>query len=635
MTLNLNNLSVALTLAADVNSGATTLTTTTATTAWPTVPFHAMLSNPVTPTTYELVLVTAKTSTTLTVTRAFGSTTAAAWNAGTVIRQVATAEILQSLQPNVKTLGAKGDGTTNDRAAIAATDTGPFLFTAGTYKVSSNITITNAVTFHPGAILKPDSGVTITFSVPFTAGEYQIFDMSAGGSVVGANQGEWHARWFGAVGDDSTDNSTFLTYLHAAVQGSRNANAVWGAGIFRFGSAGTIGAANQGCSLIGVPMSALQQGSANSPCVFKWTGGASIMLTVDGFSTIEGISFQNFGTGTYALKLNSAERLRMPGCSFGVPSGASAWSTAAVWFASLNYAAVDHCEFVCAPAVKLSGAGTRLEFNQCVFDCPVGASPVITADVSCDMVTFPGCTFNTNTGGKTFWDNSGSSSSVGMLDLSGMEFDGGGISTPTVIKAKNIGMVRLHASKVDNYGSLTDYFATLTNSRMSIRGITGTSISPGVAKTLDTTSYVFVEEHNLTPSNVPRMVEDASQSGMYIPVTIGADVANVARLRGELASPMCDTVYAITPANTTAFTITTAAYSESAPGWMTPGQRFAVLIRNALGGGGAIGAITWGATFKMGGAFTNPADGFSRAIWFVWNGTNAVELGRGAADVAN
>jgi hypothetical protein len=55
------------------------------------------------------------------------------------------------------------------------------------------------------------------------------------------------------------------------------------------------------------------------------------------------------------------------------------------------------------------------------------------------------------------------------------------------------------------------------------------------------------------------------------------------------------------------------------------------LIRN--GSGGAMGAITWNAGYRLAGAFTNPATGFRRSIQFLSTGDGLYhELSRGAAD---
>lgn len=107
--------------------------------------------------------------------------------------------------------GGVGNGATNDRAVIAASDTTaqasgkPLLFEAGTYRISSDLTISSTVQFQPGAVLKPDSGVTITLAGG-VSGECrtQMFDHSAGGLVV-PRLTDYHPAWWGPVGtaDDS------------------------------------------------------------------------------------------------------------------------------------------------------------------------------------------------------------------------------------------------------------------------------------------------------------------------------------------------------------------------------------------------------------------------------------------------
>ena len=70
-----------------------------------------------------------------------------------------------------------------------------------------------------------------------------------------------------------------------------------------------------------------------------------------------------------------------------------------------------------------------------------------------------------------------------------------------------------------------------------------------------------------------------------------------------------------------------------APSTAVAGQKLLVTLRNASGG--AMGATTWNPIYKLGAAWTNPANGFSRSIGFVFDGTNWVEFNRTAADVAN
>jgi hypothetical protein len=81
----------------------------------------------------------------------------------------------------------------------------------------------------------------------------------------------------------------------------------------------------------------------------------------------------------------------------------------------------------------------------------------------------------------------------------------------------------------------------------------------------------------------------------------------------------------ITATNNTAFTI-------NAPTGAAKNQRLAIRIRNTSGG--ALGAVTWNAVFKMA-AWTSPATANSRTIEFEYNGTNWVEMNRNTADVPN
>lgn len=77
-----------------------------------------------------------------------------------------------------------------------------------------------------------------------------------------------------------------------------------------------------------------------------------------------------------------------------------------------------------------------------------------------------------------------------------------------------------------------------------------------------------------------------------------------------------------------------AAYTLNAPaGTIAPGSTLTVTVRNTIGG--AAGAMTFAATYKLGAAWVQPANGFSRTIVFMWDGTNFVEISRTANDVAN
>ena len=76
------------------------------------------------------------------------------------------------------------------------------------------------------------------------------------------------------------------------------------------------------------------------------------------------------------------------------------------------------------------------------------------------------------------------------------------------------------------------------------------------------------------------------------------------------------------------------AFTVADPTNPTKGQRITITIRNARGSGLALGAVTWGAIYKLA-TWTQPADGFSRSVDFIYDGTYWVEKSRTPADVPN
>jgi hypothetical protein len=89
------------------------------------------------------------------------------------------------------------------------------------------------------------------------------------------------------------------------------------------------------------------------------------------------------------------------------------------------------------------------------------------------------------------------------------------------------------------------------------------------------------------------------------------------------------TRFVVTVTDAVAFTVA-APTNPPATGF---GQLLILTIRNASGG--AHGAGTFNAVFKTAGAVPAIANGSSRSFVFAWDGTNWVEIVRGAADVAN
>lgn len=78
--------------------------------------------------------------------------------------------------------------------------------------------------------------------------------------------------------------------------------------------------------------------------------------------------------------------------------------------------------------------------------------------------------------------------------------------------------------------------------------------------------------------------------------------------------------------NNSAFTVTNPTNGIT-------GMKIRIRIRNSSGG--ALGVATWDTNYRLGAAWTQPGNGFSRSIDFEYNGSVWVEANRSAADVSN
>ena len=117
----------------------------------------------------------------------------------------ATATTVQKKLRDTTTIyeyGGDSSGAADSRAAVAAAqlDSSNLLFTAGTWRISSNITITSGCSFVSGAKLSIDIGVVVAFSGPVFAGLSQIISglgtvtFAAGSSTLLAAP-----QWWGAA----------------------------------------------------------------------------------------------------------------------------------------------------------------------------------------------------------------------------------------------------------------------------------------------------------------------------------------------------------------------------------------------------------------------------------------------------
>ena len=142
--------------------------------------------------------------------------------------------------------GAKGDGTTDDRAALnlarahatGLTNGGMLFFPPGTYRVSSNLTFESDVTlfFAGGAMLSVDTAITVTINGGLIAPLRQIF--SGAGTVLPNSEfiDALYPHWWGALGNGSADDYTAITACITAARNTSQRTVKLTAGTFLIGT---------------------------------------------------------------------------------------------------------------------------------------------------------------------------------------------------------------------------------------------------------------------------------------------------------------------------------------------------------------------------------------------------------------
>lgn len=118
--------------------------------------------------------------------------------------------------------GLVGDGVTNDATAlndlitsIGSTDA-TILFPKPTaeYLISTNVAFPSNINieFLNGAMLKVSNTISVTgTNTKLTAGLWQIFDLSLGGTIDGSwNIVETYPNWFGAINDGVNDDTIYI-----------------------------------------------------------------------------------------------------------------------------------------------------------------------------------------------------------------------------------------------------------------------------------------------------------------------------------------------------------------------------------------------------------------------------------------
>lgn len=113
---------------------------------------------------------------------------------------------------DIRLFNPKGDGVTDDRAAIAAAavaaNGGELVMPPGTYRIASNLSLDENVVMEQGALWDVDAGVTVTFTGAFSAPETQVFTGSGDVDFSSAQViREPFPIWWGIDADNAADDA--------------------------------------------------------------------------------------------------------------------------------------------------------------------------------------------------------------------------------------------------------------------------------------------------------------------------------------------------------------------------------------------------------------------------------------------
>ena len=113
-------------------------------------------------------------------------------------------------------------------------------------------------------------------------------------------------------------------------------------------------------------------------------------------------------------------------------------------------------------------------------------------------------------------------------------------------------------------------------------------------------------------------------------VPVGGD--DVVRYSAAYSASITPVAYGYLRTQATISANNNSNFTINAPTNPREGKELVLTIRNTSGG--ALGTLSFNAVFKVGASWTQPATGNSRSIQFLYDGTNWIETGRTAADVA-
>jgi hypothetical protein len=218
-------------------------------------------------------------------------------------------QVTYDAQLSVKSLGATGNGVTNDAAAcLLGSNTGlPVRYPVGTYYIDTNTTLVTPIILDPGAQFVVNTGKVLTINAPVYAGSRQYIFNGASGAIVGTfgRVAIW-ADWFGAVPDSSisvtpsgTDSGIGINKAIVAIQSSSWIHGVvnFNPGIYFIGTGVVSNSTGIRLAGAGKYKTILTTTSAYTGKVIQTLGTAGPPNSITGFGIVSAIGGSLSATG--------------------------------------------------------------------------------------------------------------------------------------------------------------------------------------------------------------------------------------------------------------------------------------------------------------------------------------------------
>lgn len=370
-----------------------------------------------------------------------------------ILDYLGTPKTLSTSRPfyDVKSAGVVADGTTNDYARFSALitalgSTPTTLIIDGPILLGTAVTVPSTIElFFVGNGAIKTSAATITLNCSILANpNRQIFIVSSTGLINGlakSYSGHFYTEWFGALGDDATDDATAFQKTAALAKAAGYVQPVKlhaktyliGTQIFAdgsnaqtFKSVSWIGAGPKDTKLHAV-------GVASGAAIFRFRGGSGQLAN----ATVEGITFYG-DTAVIGITLSGKGGMKIKNCRFsdsgvtGLAAGVRFWNEETSSFTEFNE--LEACEFYdsCTLHVeyKVSSGGDSFHGSGLTDNCilhrdsgtaiQVGlGSKVYSAPLSCTVFCGGTATLITNasTTGATFYGHLATENVSGVLTL--------------------------------------------------------------------------------------------------------------------------------------------------------------------------------------------------------------------------